>query len=59
MSHDDIQELLGYRAPEFAGSEWIAPVLGTAIFLYGGLVFLRGAVPELRAPWQRRALRGT
>ena len=44
-----IQELLGYRAPEFPGSEWIPPVLGTAVFLYGGLVFLRGAVRELRA----------
>jgi Cu2+-exporting ATPase len=44
-----IQELLGYRAPEFPGSDWIPPVLGTAVFLYGGLVFLQGAVRELRA----------
>jgi Cu2+-exporting ATPase len=44
----DIQELLGYEAPTFPGSDWIAPVLGTVIFLYGGLVFLGGAWPELR-----------
>ena len=40
-----IQELLGYRAPEFPGSAWIPAVLGTAVFLYGGLVFLEGRVP--------------
>ncbi|WP_290648945.1 heavy metal translocating P-type ATPase [Aquisalimonas sp.] len=28
---------------------WISPVLGTAVFLYGGLVFLKGAWRELRA----------
>jgi Cu2+-exporting ATPase len=44
----DIQELLGYEAPAFPGSDWIAPVLGTIVFLYGGLVFMRGAWPELR-----------
>jgi P-type Cu2+ transporter len=44
----DIQEILGYTAPEFPGSEWLTPVLGTIIFFYGGLVFLRGAAGELR-----------
>jgi len=44
-----IQELLGYRAPEFPGSDWIGPVLATAIFVYGGLVFLQGAWRELRS----------
>src|SRR5690606_23173588 len=28
---------------------WIPPVLGTIVFFYGGLVFLRGALHELRA----------
>jgi len=42
-----IQEILGYQAPAFPGSAWIGPVLGTAIFFYGGLVFLRGAWREL------------
>ena len=43
-----IQELLGYDAPEFPGSRWIPPVLGTVVFLYGGLVFLKGAWGELK-----------
>jgi Cu2+-exporting ATPase len=38
-----------YQAPDFPGSLWISPVLGTAVFLYGGLVFLKGAWRELRA----------
>ena len=44
-----IQELLGYSAPTFPGSEWIEPVLGTIIFLYGGMVFLKSAWKELKA----------
>ncbi|TVR30106.1 MAG: heavy metal translocating P-type ATPase [Spirochaetaceae bacterium] len=43
-----IQALLGYQAPEFAGSRWVAALLGTAVFLYGGLVFLKGASRELK-----------
>src|SRR6202165_1659002 len=43
----DVQHWLGYRAPSFPGSNWIAPILGTAVFLYGGLVFVRGAWSEL------------
>ena len=44
----DLQEWLGYRAPSFPGSELIPPVLGTIVFVYGGLVFLRGGRDELR-----------
>ena len=43
----DIQELIGYHAPAFPGSDWIPAVLGTIVFFYGGLVFVRGAVGEL------------
>jgi len=43
----DVQHWLGYRAPSFLGSNLIAPVLGTAVFVYGGLVFIRGAWSEL------------
>jgi len=43
-----IQEWFGYSVPTFPGSDWIAPLLGTAIFLYGGSPFLKGAVRELR-----------
>jgi len=43
----DVQHWLGYTAPSFPGSSLIPPVLGTVIFLYGGLVFIRGARNEL------------
>jgi P-type Cu2+ transporter len=43
-----LAELTGWHAPAFPGSAWIAPVLGTAVFLYGGWVFLQGAARELR-----------
>ncbi|GAA1586483.1 heavy metal translocating P-type ATPase [Kribbella hippodromi] len=41
--------LLGYMPPEFPGSGLIAPVLGTAIFLYGGQPFLTGGWSELKS----------
>ncbi|MDQ3553424.1 MAG: heavy metal translocating P-type ATPase [Chloroflexota bacterium] len=44
----DLQEWLGYMAPAFPGSDLLGAVLGTAVFLYGGPVFLRGARDELR-----------
>jgi Cu2+-exporting ATPase len=43
------QELLGYSAPRFPGSTSISPVLGTAIFIYGGWPFLVGAWQEARS----------
>src|SRR5882724_6089609 len=43
----DVQHWLGYSAPSFPGSNLIAPILGTMAFLYGGLVFIRGAWSEL------------
>jgi P-type Cu2+ transporter len=46
---EHIQMLLGYRAPAFPGSAWIGALLGTVVFVYGGGVFLRGALAELRA----------
>ena len=42
----DFQHWLGYNAPSFRASKWIPPIFGTAIFFYGGLVFLRGAFVE-------------
>ena len=45
---DMIQMWLGVRLPSFPGSELIPPILGTAIFIYGGAPFLRGAVQEVR-----------
>jgi Cu2+-exporting ATPase len=43
----DVQHWLGYTAPAFAGSKFLPPVLGTIVFIYGGLVFIRGAWSEL------------
>jgi Cu2+-exporting ATPase len=43
------QHLLGYTAPSVPGDRWIAPVFGTAVFLYGGPVFLKGGWSELRS----------
>jgi len=46
-SHDP-QMWLGYAAPTFPGSSAIPAILGTFVFLYGGPVFLRGGLGELR-----------
>jgi P-type Cu2+ transporter len=44
-----IQHWFGYPAPGgAAASRWIPAVFGTLVFGYGGLVFIRGAVGELR-----------
>lgn len=43
-----LQDLLGYTAPMFTGHEWVAPIFGAAVFLYGGPVFLRGGWSELK-----------
>ena len=43
-----LQRLLGFSMPAFPGSRWIEPLFSVVIFLYGGLPFLRMALPELR-----------
>jgi P-type Cu2+ transporter len=43
----DLQVWLGYSAPVFPGSALIPPLVGTVVFFYGGLVFLRSARTEL------------
>jgi Cu2+-exporting ATPase len=42
-----IPQALHFTPPAVPGARWIAPVFGTAVFFYGGLVFLRGAWGEL------------
>ena len=44
----DIQYWFGYTVPTFLGSEYLPAIFGTVVFLYGGLVFIRGAQGELR-----------
>ena len=41
--------ILGYSLPDQAWTTWIAPILGTAMYAWGGWPFLSGAVSELRA----------
>jgi Cu2+-exporting ATPase len=43
----DVQHWLGYTAPSFPGSTFIPAILGTVVFVYGGLVFIGGAWGEL------------
>jgi Cu2+-exporting ATPase len=44
----DVAMWLGYELPGLPWIEWLPAILGTVVFLYGGLVFLRGAAGELR-----------
>ena len=43
----DVQHWFGYTAPSFPGSGFIPAILGTVVFVYGGLVFIHGAWGEL------------
>ena len=41
--------LVGYEIPDVPGVMWIAPVLGTVMYVWGGWPFLTGALDEIRA----------
>jgi Cu2+-exporting ATPase len=43
-----LQSAFGYTAPHFPGSHWIPALFGTAVFAYGGWVFVQGAIRELK-----------
>jgi Cu2+-exporting ATPase len=43
----EVSGWIGYSMPSLPGIEYAPAILGTAIFLYGGLVFIRGAQREL------------
>lgn len=43
----DVQHWFGYTAFSFRGSKFVPAVLGTGVFIYGGMVFIRGARREL------------
>jgi P-type Cu2+ transporter len=43
----DVQHWLGYTAPSLPGWGFIPAIFGTVVFVYGGLVFIRGAWSEL------------
>jgi Cu2+-exporting ATPase len=42
-----IPRLLGFTPPAVPGARWIPVVFGTAVFFYGGWVFIQGARREL------------
>jgi len=42
-----LPRFLHYTPPHVPGAHWIPALFGTAVFFYGGLVFVRGAVREL------------
>jgi Cu2+-exporting ATPase len=42
-----VMDWFGYSL-DFAGRSWVGPVLGTAVFFYGGWPFLAGARAEVR-----------
>ncbi|MFL5686466.1 MAG: heavy metal translocating P-type ATPase [Chloroflexota bacterium] len=46
LSHD-VEEWFGYTIPMIPGIEYVPAILGTIIFFYGGMVFIRGAQREL------------
>ena len=41
--------ILGYTVPAFPGAQWVSPVLGTVMYLWGGRPFLTGAISEIRS----------
>lgn len=42
-------DLIGYDLPDFPGVQWISPLLGTIVYIWGGKPFLTGAVDEFKA----------
>jgi Cu2+-exporting ATPase len=45
---ETLQGWLRFTMPTFPGSGWITPVFSVIVFAYGGLPFLKMAVPEVR-----------
>ncbi|MBN1247997.1 MAG: heavy metal translocating P-type ATPase, partial [Anaerolineae bacterium] len=43
-----LQEILGFSMPSFPGSRWVAPGVALAVFFYGGIPFIRMAIPEVQ-----------
>jgi Cu2+-exporting ATPase len=43
-----IQRFLNFSAPDFPGSAWIPFVFSLIIFGYGGIPFLKMAIPEIQ-----------
>ena len=41
--------LIGYEIPDVPGLAWVAPLLGTVMYVWGGRPFLTGGLSELRS----------
>ncbi len=41
--------ILGYQVPRVPGAQWVSPVLGTVMYVWGGRPFLTGAISEIRS----------
>ncbi|TKJ16758.1 ATPase [Blastococcus sp. CCUG 61487] len=46
---DMFASIVGYTLPDVPGLTWVAPVLGTVMYVWGGSPFLTGAIGEIRA----------
>ena len=44
-----VGDLLGYTVPETGPLAWIAPLLGTVLYVWGGRPFLTGGLSEIRS----------
>jgi Cu2+-exporting ATPase len=44
-----VQKWLGFTPPSFTGSDYIPFIFSTVIFFYGGMVFIKGAISEIKA----------
>lgn len=42
-------DLIGYTIPDVPGLRWVAPLLGTVMYVWGGRPFLTGGLSELRS----------
>ena len=42
-----VQHMFGFSAPDFPGSPYVPALFGTAVYFYGGLVFVKGGLREL------------
>jgi P-type Cu2+ transporter len=42
-----VQAWFGYQAVAFPGAAWVQPLLSVGLYLYGGGVFVQGAIREL------------
>ncbi len=44
-----VQSWLHFAMPKFFGSEYIPLIFGTVLFFYSGIVFIKGAISELKS----------